>query len=177
MNLKIFTGTFMSVFGILTILLGILFIIASKNEGSRLATGIVLIGTGTVMLVPGIILFKKGILLTPEGIGKKILKLAGKHNGHISMEVITAEVGDSDAVRFKLIEMTRQGVSKEIKKDGRLFYIFRDFQPKLMVKKCPYCGNDYPVRDNIENCLSCGGDLKIKNESVTMDDDKFSLDG
>jgi len=177
MNLKIFTGAFLSVMGILSILLGILFIIASKNEGSRLVTGTVLIAVGSLLLIPGILLFRQGIHLTPGGIGKRILKLARKHNGELSMDVITAELGDSDAVRFKLVEMTRQGISEEIKKDGRLFYIFRDFQTKLLVKKCPYCGNDYPVRDNIENCPSCGGDLKIKNESVTIDDDRFSMDG
>jgi rRNA maturation protein Nop10 len=47
---------------------------------------------------------------------------------------------------------------------------------KMVLKKCPYCGNDYPVRDDIERCPTCGGDLKLHRTALAQDEKKFSMD-
>jgi hypothetical protein len=58
----------------------------------------------------------------------------------------------------------------------RRVYRFEDVQAKLVLKKCPYCGNDYPVRDDIERCPTCGSDLKLQRTALAKGEDKFSMD-
>jgi len=31
----------------------------------------------------------------------------------------------------------------------------------FIIEQCPYCGNPYPVRDEITACPVCGGDLTM----------------
>jgi hypothetical protein len=47
---------------------------------------------------------------------------------------------------------------------------------KILLKKCPYCGSDYPVRDDIKRCPACGGDLKTDRAAIARGEDKFSMD-
>jgi rRNA maturation protein Nop10 len=46
----------------------------------------------------------------------------------------------------------------------------------MKFKKCPYCGNDYPVRDDIEKCPACGGDLKVNRSMLAKGGEKYSMD-
>jgi hypothetical protein len=45
------------------------------------------------------------------------------------------------------------------------------------IEKCPYCGSDYPVRDDIERCPRCGGDLKLHRSALARDEGKISMSG
>jgi rRNA maturation protein Nop10 len=48
---------------------------------------------------------------------------------------------------------------------------------KILIEKCPYCGTDYPIRDDIERCPRCGGDLKLHRSALARNEKKFSMDG
>ena len=47
---------------------------------------------------------------------------------------------------------------------------------KLELGKCPHCGNNYPVHDDIERCPSCGGDLKAERTLLAEGGMKRSMD-
>ena len=70
------------------------------------------------------------------------------------------------------IKGLRKGASSQEQKDRSSAVP----QFKVIMKYCPYCGNDYPVRENIETCPSCGSDLKMKKTGKEGGDDLFSMD-
>lgn len=176
MNAKIFIGAFSSVIGLPGAVLGFLFLAAARGDSSRQATGIILVAAGIFLAAGGIFLFLKGMAMRPAGIRARLLKLARRGNGELTPEEITAALGDSDAVRAEMNIFLRSGLAKETVKENRKIYLFSDFQHHLIMKACPYCGNDYPVRDDIERCPTCGGDLKLKSETTSLEDDPWYMD-
>jgi rRNA maturation endonuclease Nob1 len=42
--------------------------------------------------------------------------------------------------------------------------------------KCPYCGKEYPVRDDILKCPACGGDLKATQTMLANNKNAKSVD-
>jgi len=177
MSLKIITGSFLSVVGFLAAILGILFIIASKGDtGSRLTSGLILFILGLSFFIIGAVIFKKAIQMTPASIKKKLLKLARENHGEVSEDAILGELGNSEDVHTLINELVAVGTAKEKIRDNRKFLFFPDFFMEMMVKQCPYCGNDYPVRDDIELCPNCGGDLKMYKSRLANKEDSFSMD-
>ncbi len=175
MTFKIFYGAFVIITGILHFFMGLLFLIASSDNKMRLFIGIVLLGVGIIMLLTGYRIFKKAMITRPGAISAAILKAAAKKNGRISEQAMIAETGIKDLTLFELNKMVSTlRASRETSPEGT-FYIFPEFQFDLKFKACPYCGNDYPVRTDIEQCPSCGGDLKITSTSVSGED-RFSMD-
>lgn len=176
MSLKIIFGSTLSLVGIFTSLLGLMFVMATGEKQSRIIVGIILLVLGIIILIFGLALFRKGIRFSPEGIKKRILKLAKMNNGELPEDVITADLGNSDDVKFQVQVIVSSGIASEQLINNRTVYVFKDFQMKLVMKECPYCGNDYPVKGDIEKCPSCGGDLKMNKKNMTEKDEKFSLD-
>ncbi len=176
MNARIFIGSFLSIIGVPGTGLGILFLAAAKGDPSRKMTGVILIICSILFLFSGIFLFLKGMAMRPAGIRSRLLKLAKHNNGEVFPEEITGTLGDSDAVKAEINTFLRSGLAKEFQREGRKIYIFSDFQHHLILKACPYCGNDYPVREDIEQCPSCGGDLKLNKKASSPGDEPYYMD-
>jgi hypothetical protein len=176
MTKKIIGGAALSLFGLAFIFLGIMFVMASGEKMSRLGTGIILLIFGLTFLIFGIRLFRAGIAVSPSKIKERILKLAARNHGELPEDVLTGEIGKSDILDFALQSMINSGMAGKTLRKGRTFYLFSEFNMTLVVKQCPYCGNDYPVRDDIEACSSCGGDLKISVEKMRGKSDSYSMD-
>lgn len=176
MTLQVIFGALLSVLGFLSAGLGVVFLIGSYGIASRIATGGILGAVGLALFTAGVILFRRGSRRSPAGIRKELLRLAKMHNGELTDEAITGSLGTSDAVAFQVAALVKEGIAAERMRDNRRFYLFEDFQLKMVLKKCPYCGNDYPVRDVVETCPTCGGDLKAGRSMLAKGNDKFSMD-
>jgi rRNA maturation protein Nop10 len=174
--INIISGAFFILSGIAGLFLGTMFLIASDGSASRLAAGIIFFAAGAGMTASGFYLLRKGLKGRPGSVEKLIMAAAAKHNGTISAKALSAETGGGEAVEFKLAAMVRSGRALVENISGKKIYKFPEVQFTLRFKKCPYCSNDYPVRENIEKCPSCGGDLKIVSERTSDGDGRFSMD-
>lgn len=175
MTAKIIFGAILLFAGLVHLFFSIMFIIASSGNNTRLFTGIILFAAGGFLFTAGYRLFAKGMVLRPGAIEGVILKAAAKKNGRVSEEALIAETGIRDLTVFELGKLvSKKRAIRESSAEGT-FYLFPEFQFELKFKACPYCGNDYPVRKDIEQCPSCGGDLKITGTSASGDD-RFSMD-
>ena len=177
MTLQIIFGALLSVIGILFSVLGLIFFIGSHGISSRIVSAGILGIAGIGVLVLGVVMFRRGSRFSPSGIRKELLRLSRMNNGEITEEAVVAALGKSDAVKVQLAAMVREGVALERMRDNRKLYVIENLQMKMIIKKCPYCGNDYPVRDDIERCPSCGGDLKLHRTALAQNEKKFSMDG
>jgi hypothetical protein len=160
---KIVTGTSMIITGLFSELMGLLFAITYSGAASRIIAAGIFFAAGIPLLVFGFIIFKSGMIQRPEIIQKKLLKTAQENKGKLTEEIISAATGWNSIVSYELNEMIKKRIVKKSEKDGQTYYIFPKFQPKYVMNKCPYCGIEYQVRDDVLKCPSCKGDLKFLN--------------
>ncbi len=175
MAIRIIIGAFLTLAGTASLLLGILFIIAALGVTSRYVAGAVLMFLGIALLAPGFIIFRRGMAVTPESIRGKILRLARRQGGRIPEEAAYAEAGHGAETEREIRNFLTWGLAKKTVEGSTAYLVFSDLQITLVLKKCPHCGNDYPVRDTVEQCPTCGSDLKMVKANVS-DDDRFFMD-
>jgi len=173
---KIIIGSFLILLGASAFFLAFVFFISSQGEGKRLIVAAVSSILSSVSIFFGIQFIRSWNASNPKKIRERILQLARKNHGKISDEALTGEIGDSDAVRSVLQFFLTYKIAFRKNEGPITVYEFPDFHLELVVKQCPYCSNDYPIRDDVEVCPSCGGDLKTITQRVQSDDDAFNLD-
>jgi len=161
MAFKIITGSAMIITGLVSELMGLLFVILSSSSNSRLIAAGIFFTAGLPLLIFGFRMFRGGMVLKPELIKAAILKAAKSHNGKISKEEITAATGWDETVAYEIADMIKKRIAKVEETGGKNFYIFPEYQIKYKINKCPFCEKEYQVRDDVQKCPSCGGDLKF----------------
>ncbi|MGE5531946.1 MAG: hypothetical protein ACM3VW_07525, partial [Bacteroidota bacterium] len=101
--------------------------------------------------------------LSPEGVEQQLTAMATGSNGEIT---VTSAAGvthlDDSTIRAALDRLLQQGMIQVEHRQGVEYYIFPGLHEQKMVKKCPYCGNEYPVAQHLRTCPSCGGNLEIR---------------
>ncbi len=140
-------------------LLGLVFLIAPGRAG-----------TGLVMLVFGIVIIgfaasrlKAMQALSPEGVEQQITRVAADSNGDLTVGAVAGQTGLPDsAVRDALQRLLDKGLTRIELRDGVEHYVFAGLKQEKMIKKCPYCGNEYPVSQAGRTCPSCGGNLEVR---------------
>ena len=176
MDSKVIFYAFGLLVGAALFFLGLLFLIASAGAGQRLAVGIILLvvgGAGAFFSLRGILAH---VALRPEKIREKIFRLAKMHHGKVAESVILAEVGQAEAVRESIKRLRDEGEIQVSHQSGKTIITFPQFFLAQVMKKCAFCGNDYPVRDTIEKCPSCGADLTMEKVTIDHAEEKYSMD-
>ena len=165
-------------FGLGLVALGLLFFIGSGGKTYRFAIGAVALALGAVAIGYGMRLFKDANKLLPSYIIAEILDLARKKNGEISEPDLMAMLGSRwSHARQALQEMLSTAVCKKRLKRDVIYYIFEGMLPRLTIRRCEFCGAELPLDDNITSCPNCGGTIKTKVESLSLDQsDVFSMD-
>ncbi|MGC4113733.1 MAG: hypothetical protein QM765_03545 [Myxococcales bacterium] len=154
-------GVVLAVGGGLLFLLGLLFVVGAKGEGSRYAVGALGLGAGAVLLGFGIRWFRAGDADAPEQVLAELLAAAGKRNGELSEMEIGAALGRRAALALPILEtLVRQRLCEK-KGAG---YVFKDLQPKLFVRKCQFCGAETSIASQATKCPRCGGNIGTTSE-------------
>jgi len=145
--------------GVLLALLGLVFVIA---PGRGL--------TGFIMLVAGVVLIgfagsrlRTMKALSPEGVEQHITQVAADSNGDVTVGSVAGQTGlDDGAARDGLQRLLHKGMVQVELREGVEHYLFPGLKQEKMTKRCPYCGNEYPLSQAGRTCPSCGGNLEVR---------------
>jgi biotin operon repressor len=127
---------------------------------------------GLPALLVGIICLVLGFRLnashdenTPATIDKAVVTLAAQKNGIMSPDIITAELGYSRTQALESLDRLqgRGSCHVELKESGHVWF-FSQVKAKKMVRKCSFCGRNYPVSEPVTKCPNCGGDVTLQPE-------------
>lgn len=148
-----------AVFGALLGILGLIFLLA---PGYALK-GIIMLALGL-----GIVLFAASRLRviaanTPQSVEQNLSELAAASGGEITLaEAVGRLPYDDHTAAAGLQRLVDKGLAQVEVREGVQYYTFAGLKETKMIKKCPYCGNEYPVSSGFRKCPSCGGNLEIR---------------
>ncbi|NPV46735.1 MAG: hypothetical protein HPY69_07240 [Armatimonadetes bacterium] len=144
--------------GALIGLLGLVFVLAP----GRAAKGLMML-----LVAGGLIGFALSRLramarLTPEYLAEQVSALAAASNGEVTLASACGHLRlQPEAVAPVLSDLVSRGVARVEYRDGTEYYVFPGLKETKVVKRCPYCGNEYPVNTPGRKCPSCGGNLEV----------------
>jgi hypothetical protein len=149
----------MMLLGVLLGLLGLVFLIAPE----RGLTGFIMLVLGAVLIGFAASRLRAMKALSPEGVEQHITQVAADSNGDVTVGSVAGQTGLEDgAVRDGLQRLLQKGMVQVELRDGTEHYIFPGLKQEKMTKRCPYCGNEYPVSQAGRTCPSCGGNLEVR---------------
>lgn len=153
-------------------LLGLLFAVGAKGQGSRYAVGAVALGAGAALVGFGIRWFRAADADSPEQVLADLLETARRRNGELSELEIGAALGRRAALAGPMLERLVAAHLCQRKVAGAgVSFVFRDLQPKLFVRKCNHCGSETSIASRATRCTNCGAALATSNEHHTVGDD------
>jgi hypothetical protein len=154
---------------------GLIFLCSSgayvEQEPSRSVVQILVAG---VLLVSGGGLAAWGALtlrrlrdLAPENLSDRITQLVQGGDGEITLAQVVARlrVPDEAAVAaLNVLERRGQARREHVGDEGLEVYVFPGLRPRLVRRRCPYCGTEFSVKKALNKCPHCGGNLSLDRE-------------
>jgi hypothetical protein len=142
--------------------LGVLFLIASAGNPTRLVVGLVLTGLGGVGLLFGISRLKLLKEADPQRVMQRIADLATRAGGDVTLGQVVGDLGvPMPLAEEALSDLVAQGLCTVERRGDDTFYVFAGIRPDKVTRECPYCGSEFSVRQPRDTCPSCGANLRL----------------
>jgi hypothetical protein len=150
------------VFGTLIMLLGIVFLLAP----GRAAKGLLLLAIGGGVVGFAVQRLKTLATTTPDYLDEQLTNLAAAANGEVTVAAAVGQLRlDQATAEAALQRLVSHGLAKVEMRENIATFVFAGLKPAVMVKKCPYCGNEYPISLEGRTCPACKGNLEIRPQS------------
>ncbi len=158
---QIVTGSLVA--AVILMVLGIIFLCAAMQNPSRFwLAGILLAGGAGLAAWSGREL-RLAQALKPEELGKRITALAAAGDAEVTLAQVVADLQVSDEVALSALDyLSAQGVCHFERREDRQVYVFPGLHEGRVVRRCPYCGREFGVRDAIHQCPNCGGTITVE---------------
>lgn len=152
------------VIAIVLLIVGLIFLIAASTP-SRLLTALALLAIGALLIWVAIRILRRQRQLDPENLGTAITDLARRLGGEVSVPQVRAEFNIDQTLALSALDrLLNQGVAQLEHRGDHSVYLFKGVLPAKAIRKCPYCGSEFPVREAIHTCPNCGGALEITKQ-------------
>lgn len=157
---------------------GLLFLVGSAGQLTRLVVAAVGLGVGAVAIGFAARLFKQARREAPAALEAEILALAKREDGEVSEHELRAQLG----TRFALAEpvlrsLQAAGTCRLGRAQGGAYYSFPHLQPRLAVRRCEFCQAELPLDDDLVSCPQCGGTVRTGVQRLSLSDgDAYSMD-
>jgi hypothetical protein len=162
-----FAGGCVLLVALMLAVLGLIFLVGSQGKAVNAATGVVMLVLG--LAAGGLAVWKLGqaMAATPDRLDERVLNLAAMSSGDITVGeaagALSIPVAEAEASLARLVG--RNLATLRTRPDGQAAYVFAGLTDVRKVKKCPYCGGEYSLRDPKHTCPTCGANLEIVDAS------------
>jgi hypothetical protein len=155
---------YFAVFVASSIALGValLFFCAAVNVPERLTLAIVLLVLGGAGVGWSGLEYGKWLRRQPKALAARITELADQNSGEISLaQVMSALKVQGEEAMAAMNDLQQKGQCHIEPRKETMMFVFPGLKERKMVRKCVYCGSTFPVRDPLQKCPSCGGNLEL----------------
>ncbi len=145
--------------------LGMLFLCAAIQEPKRLPLSLLLLaGGGALAFFSGRTLARERAL-SPARLAERITAQARVSDAEITLAQTIADLGaPHDAALAALDLLQERGEAYREFRNEREVYVFPGLLPSVVVRRCPYCGNNFSVKTPIHKCPYCGGSVEVERQ-------------
>ena len=152
------------VIGGLMLGLGLLFLCASIRAPQRLVMAALLIVIGGAGVAWAGTTWRRLSDIEPKRLADRIVEMAraqGKFET-TSAEAVAGLAAPAATVQAALEILQTRGEVVPEQRDDRRVYTFPNLKESKVERRCPYCGSQFPVKQELFKCPHCGGNLELK---------------
>lgn len=153
-----------SLVGALMLGLGLLFLCASIRAPQRLILAALLIVIGGAGVAWAGTTWRRLSEIEPKRLADRIVemaKLQGKFET-TAAEAVAELSAPAANVQAALEILQSRGDAVPEQRDDRRVYVFPNLKETKVVRRCPYCGVQFPVKQAITQCPNCGGNIELQ---------------
>ena len=150
--------------GALMLGLGLLFLCASIRAPQRLILAALLIVIGGAGVAWAGTTWRRLSEIEPKRLADRIVgmaKLQGKFET-TAAEAVAELSAPAANVQAALEILQSRGDAVPEQRDDRRVYVFPNLKETKVVRRCPYCGVQFPVKQAITQCPNCGGNIELQ---------------
>jgi hypothetical protein len=148
--------------GVLFLAGGLIFLCAAVENAARIPFALALLLLGGGLTAWSANRLRQQRQRSPEVLTDRVLDLAAAHDSEVTLAQVlsTLDVSEDEA-REALARLEASGLCHQEQRRATEVYAFPGLAEGKVVRQCSYCGNEYPVREPLHKCPSCGGTLEI----------------
>lgn len=141
---------------------GLIYLLAGLRQPRYLVVSLLLVATGAAMAIWSGRRWQRARQLAPQFLDARIVRLAAKQDAQVTLaEVIGSLDVPEKHARAALERMAADSLCHQETRDSGAVFAFPGLQESKVVRQCAYCGSTFSVREPLQKCSSCGGDLQI----------------
>ncbi len=142
--------------------LAMLFLCAAVSAPERWPLAIVLLVVGAAGTGWSGLSYSRWLGRQPGALAARITDLAEQNSGEISLAQVMSALNVPAAVATAAMDDLQQKGQCHMEPRGeKTLYVFPGLKERKMVRKCVSCGSTFPVRDPLQKCPNCGGNLEV----------------
>jgi hypothetical protein len=163
MNRIVYLGVF--VVSALVLGLGVLFLCAATAVPERMPLAIVLFVIGVIGAGWSAFSYRRWADRQPAALAARITDLAAQNDGELALsQVMSAFDVPASAAQAGMDELLQKGQCHREPRGDQIFFIFPGLKEQKLIRKCVYCGSTFPVKQSLQKCPNCGGNLELVKE-------------
>ena len=158
-------GILVTIGAIILITFGLIFLIGSGGKGTLVLTALVMLAAGVGLVFWATRIFRRLARLDPKQLATDTVALAKRFGGEVTVAQVQAEFDVPGRLATQVLEKLRsEGACVIQRRSDRDVYLFKSLMPSKAVKRCPYCGSEFSIKDARRECPNCGATLEIVRE-------------
>ena len=160
MNRILYIGVFLV--SALVLALGLLFLCAAATVPGRAPLAVILLALGAIGAGWSARGYRRWRDLQPEQLAPRITLLAAENQAELSLAQIMSSLGaPADAALRAVESLAQRGECQREPREGKMIYVFPGLKERKAVRRCKYCGSEFPVKQPLRKCPNCGGQLEL----------------
>lgn len=159
---------YLAVFIVSCFVLGLasLFLCAAVSLPERWPLAILLLVVGGAGAVWSGLSYGKWAARQPGALAARITRLAEQNSGEVSLAQVMADLKvPAEVATAAMDDLQAKGQCHLEPRGEKTVYVFPGLKERKMVRKCVYCGSTFPVRDPLQKCPNCGGNLEVMEKT------------
>jgi Zn finger protein HypA/HybF involved in hydrogenase expression len=165
------------VVGVALLLLGLIFFAGAAGLSSRYVFAAVSLAAGAALAGFGVRWFRAADADAPEQVLAEILEAARRRNGEVAELEVVAALGRRAPLAPPILEkLVQEKLCERKSREGATYYLFRDLQPRLFVRKCEFCAAEMSIASTATKCPRCGGAVASAVARRAVSDGAYRMD-
>ncbi len=142
--------------------LGMLFACAAIAVPARWPLAIVLLALGAAGAGWSAYAYRRWKETQPAALAARITDLAAQNQGEVALAQIMSVLDvTASAAQAGIDTLVQNGACLHEARGEQEIFTFPGLKEHKVERRCPFCGSAFPVKQSLQKCPNCGGNLEL----------------